>query len=486
MSTSRVEFRGNDRVLLGFIFGLLGFWLFAMTMMNIGYIVGQDLGVSDNATTMVVSLASLFSGIFIVLLGSLADRLGRVKLMNCGFIFAILGSLFIAFAQPGALALPMLIIGRVLQGLSGAAIMPSTLALLKEYWDGPGRARAISMWSIGSWGGSGFCSIFGGFLNDQFGWRSIFISGAVVSLIGMLLVRGVPESRGDSAGKSSRFDFMGLVVFLISMISLQQVITRGSEWGWSSPLTLVLLAVSVIGLIGFYYIEIRLDIPFVDFRIFKNKVFTGATISNFLVNCVAGIIMVSLTLMQQGAEFSPGKAGTLTLGYAIAIVAFMRVGELLLRRFGPRRPMLMSCVIVAVSIGLLLPTHVMTSTYSVLTVIAYTLFGVGLAFYATPSTAAALNHLPADMSATGAGIYKMASSLGAAFGIAISASIYQVVVRMTDLATLTRISGVVEFVGRQDNVHIRQAAMASFGFNVLVVAITFVVIFVTIPKDVKE
>ncbi len=78
----------------------------------------------------------------------------------------------------------------------------------------------------------------------------------------------------------------------------------------------------------------------------------------------------------------------------------------------------------AAAILLLMPTNLMLGTYSVLAVAAFSLFGIGLAFYATPSTDAALSNLPDDQAGSGSGIYKMASSLGASFGVAISAAIF--------------------------------------------------------------
>ncbi len=102
----------------------------------------------------------------------------------------------------------------------------------------------------------------------------------------------------------------------------------------------------------------------------------------------------------------------LTLGYAISIVAFIRVGEKLLQRFGPRRPMIWGSLIVGLAIFLLMPTHMLLDTYKIFAVIGFTFFGLGLAFYATPSTDAALSSLPRSEAGSGSGIYKMASSLG--------------------------------------------------------------------------
>jgi DHA2 family multidrug resistance protein-like MFS transporter len=233
--------------------------------------------------------------------------------------------------------------------------------------------------------------------------------------------------------------------------------------------------------IAFFFIENGKESAFIDFKLFKNSIYTGATISNFLLNGVAGMLIVSLMLLQVGGNLSAQTAGLLTLGYAISIVAFIRIGEKLLQRFGARKPMIWGSIIVGISIILLLPTNTMTGTYKILAIIAYTLFGVGLAFYATPSTDAALSNLPNDQAGAGSGIYKMASSLGAAFGVAISAGIF------TGLSAIdtpgSMLDNVITFVGRQDNIALRQAAMFALLFNLLMVAMAIIAIMRTVPKS---
>src|SRR5581483_10439543 len=167
-------FTGNDRVLFGIILGILTFWLFAQTTLNIAPDMQKDLGLDASLMNIAVAVTALFSGIFIVFIGGLADRIGRVQIVMAGFVLSIIGSLLIGFTPPGTFAVYFLLFGRALQGLSGACIMPASLALVKTFWDGDARQRAVSMWSIGSWGGSGFCSLFGGFITQNFGWRWIF------------------------------------------------------------------------------------------------------------------------------------------------------------------------------------------------------------------------------------------------------------------------------------------------------------------------
>lgn len=108
--------------------------------------------------------------------------------------------------------------------------MPATIALINAYFEGKERQRALSYWSIGSWGGSGVCSFAGGLIATYMGWRWIFIISIIVALLAMLLLKNVPESKGETSGKF-KFDFTGLVIFAITMLAINLVITKGGEFG---------------------------------------------------------------------------------------------------------------------------------------------------------------------------------------------------------------------------------------------------------------
>src|SRR5690606_30395389 len=243
----------------------------------------------------------------------------------------------------------------------------------------------------------------------------------------------------------------------------QVLVLQGSAWGWTSPAALALAAVAVVAGAAFHRIETRKDDGFVDLGLFRNRTYTGATLSNFLINATVGMQLVSLQLVQVGGGMSAREAGLLTLGYAITIIAFIRVGEKLLQRFGPRKPMVWGCAITGLAIAFLMPTNVMLESYRVVAIIGHSLFRLGLAFHATPSTDAALATLPMAPSGPGAGIYKMASSLGAAPGMAVSGAIF------TALATGSGVRWLegVTFQGRVDNLAVREAAMVAPGFNLL-------------------
>ncbi len=473
------EFKGNDSALLGIVLAVITFWLFAQTTLNIGPAMGQDINTPATVMNIAISLSALFSGMFIVVAGGFADRIGRVRMTTIGNILGIIGSLLVGLAITGGVGNVMLIIGRILQGLSAACIMPATMALLKTYWQGAARQRAVSMWSIGSWGGSGLAAIFGGFMaSTALGWRSIFIICALISVVSILLMRQIPED-APAKDAGAKTDVPGIFTLATFVLTLLLVVTQGSTIGWTNWITWTLLAVSIIALTLFIRVENKSEAPLVDFSLFKNPVFTGATISNLMINATAGLIPVTLWVLQDAAGMDAATAGYYTLGYAIFIIAFIRVGEKLLQKFGAKKPMMWGAMIVIAAIILLMGTNVMTQTYLVLAIIAFSLFGLGLAFYATPSTDAALSALPDDKAGAGSGVYKMASSLGAAFGAAIPTTIYTVL----STSDSTLLGSAIEFTGRQDNTAVREAAMLGLGATLVMALIALSSIILFVPGD---
>ncbi|MGG0815504.1 MFS transporter [Paenibacillus alvei] len=419
-SNMETQYRGTNKLIIGIVFGVITFWLFAQSMVNIVPDVQADLGISLDVLNIAISLTALFSGIFIVVAGGLADKLGRMKLTYVGLVLSIIGSLFLILAHGSVL----LIIGRIVQGLSAACIMPATIALVKTYYDGADRQRALSYWSIGSWGGSGVCSFAGGAIATYMGWRWIFIISIVFAILGIFLIKGTPESKGEQTG-NSKFDASGLLTFIVAMISLNLFITRGSSFGWTSAATILLIVVFLLSAFVFFKIEThKAGSGFIDFSLFMNKAYSGATISNFLLNAVAGTLVVANTYIQVGRGFTAFETGMLSLGYLVSVLVMIRVGEKILQKIGARRPMLLGSTLTAIGIALMACTFVEGTTYSILVFIGFMLFGIGLGMYATPSTDTAVTAAPSDKIGVASGIYKMASSLGGSFGVAISAAVY--------------------------------------------------------------
>lgn len=422
------SYKGTDKLIIGIVFGVITFWLFAQAMVNVVPAVQSDLGISLGTLNIAISLTALFSGMFIVAAGGLADKIGRKKMTYIGLVLSVIGSLCMILTQGAVL----LIIGRITQGLSAACIMPATIALVKAYFDGTDRQRALSFWSIGSWGGSGVCSLAGGAIATYLGWKWIFIFSIVFALLAMWLIKDTPESKAEGTG-TFKFDYSGLTIFVVTMLALSVFITFGSDLGWTSPITITLAIVAIIGAIIFIKVERGKEIVLIDFALFKNKPYSGATASNFLLNAVAGTLVIANTYVQVGRGFTAFQSGMLSIGYLVAVLAMIRVGEKILQRVGAKSPMIWGSVITTVGVAIMGLTFLPGLTYTVVVFIGFALFGLGLGVYATPSTDTSVANAPSNKVGEAAGIYKMASSLGSAFGVAISVTVYSTITAMSSV-----------------------------------------------------
>ena len=449
-------YKGDNKLILGIVLGVVTFWLFAQSLLNVVPTLQQSFHSNIGTISIAVSITALFSGMFVVGAGSLADKVGRVKITYIGLWLSIIGSLLIIVSN-----LPiLLIVGRVIQGLSAAAIMPSTLAIMKAYFDGKDRQRALSYWSIGSWGGSGLASLFGGMVSTFIGWRWIFILSILIALLSMYLIKGTPETKSPTTN-NKHFDYAGLVLFVIMMLSINIVITQSGTLGLFSPIILGLSIVFILSTIIFLKVENKICNPLIDFKLFNNKAYTGATLSNFLLNGVAGALLVANTFVQQGLGFSAFQTGLLSITYLVTVLLMIRVGEKVLQKVGAKKPMVLGTSFNMIGIILISLTFLPSMIYVVVCIFGYLLYGLGLGFYATPSTDMAISNSPEDKVGVASGIYKMASSLGGAFGIALSGALYGIVANLT-------------------NVQI--GALAGLWLNVIMALLSLFIIMIMVPK----
>lgn len=133
-------YKGTNKLIVGIVFGVITFWLFAQSIVNVVPAVRDDLGVPAGTLNIAISLTALFSGMFIVAAGGLGDQIGRKRMTYLGLILNVIGSFCLVMSKGAVL----LIIGRAIQGISGACIMPATIALVKACFEGTDRQRALS------------------------------------------------------------------------------------------------------------------------------------------------------------------------------------------------------------------------------------------------------------------------------------------------------------------------------------------------------
>jgi DHA2 family multidrug resistance protein-like MFS transporter len=343
-----------------------------------------------------------------------------MRMTYIGLMLSIVGSALLFISWEPVLFL----LGRAIQGLSAACIMPATLALIKTWYEGNARQRAISFWVIGSWGGSGLSAFVGGTIATTLGWRWIFVFSMLVAVAALLLIRGTPESRSDAASRH-KLDISGLVSFVCMLVLLNLFISKGHSWGWSSVLSLLVLGSAALAAVFFVLTGRRKgDVALIDFALFKNRAYSASVFSNFLLNGCIGTMMIASIWLQQGHHLSPLQTGIMTLGYLVTVLAMIRVGEKLLQRYGARLPMMTGPLLTATGITLISCTFLSKEIYIVTVFLSNILFGLGLGCYATPSTDTAVMNAPENKVGVASGVYKMGSSLGGAMGIAVTASLY--------------------------------------------------------------
>ncbi|WP_426429243.1 MFS transporter [Staphylococcus equorum] len=411
--------RQTDMYILGMVLAILTFWLFAQSMINIIPTMQKDLKVSTGVLNISTSLTSLFCGLFIVVGGGIADRIGRKKITYVGLIISIIGSLLVIVAREPIL----LIFARALQGLSAALIMPATLALIKTTFEKSERQRALSYWSFGSWGGGGVTTFVGGLIATYYDWRMIFILSIVVAMIAMFLLKNIEETKVAKVNKE-KFDIVGFVIFVFILLAINVIVTQGQDLGWTSFTIVTLFIGSILLTLVFIVYEKTKSHQFIDFELFKSKPFTGAVLTNFLQNGIAGTIVVANTYIQIGRGFTAFETGLLTLGNIVALLLMIRVGEKMHQKMGPSKPMFISIIIASVGMSFGALTFLPNLPYLIVVFIGFLIAGIGIGLYATPSIDTLLEHVSDDKVGIGSGIYKMASSLGYSFGIAISTAIY--------------------------------------------------------------
>ncbi|GGB07156.1 MFS transporter [Macrococcus hajekii] len=453
--------RKGNLITLGIVLSIMTYWLFAQTFLNLGNVLQDTFHTSQSILNLSISLTSLITGIFMVAAGNFSDRFGQKKMAFLGIILSIIGSLLLILT-PNAY---VMLTGRVIQGFSAALLMPSTISILNLVFEGDRRRSALSWWSIGAFGGTGLASIIGGLVSTYFAWQWIFIISIIFAVIGLVLLLNLRKIELSKATVATPFDFVGLLIFTIVMAALSIFITQGKTLGYFTPVGLTLLAVTIIGAIIFYLVEKKKQYPFIDFSLFSNKAYTGVIAANFLLNMSVGSIAVFNIFIQKSLGLSTFQSGLVTLPYVIMLLLLVRVGEKSIAKYGPKKALVVAPLLLAVGVVLFALTFLTGWTYIIVAAIGFIFFGAGVGLFATPALDTAVSTLPKEKTGIASAIFKMASTLGSGFGIAILVALYSMLAPSMGAS---------------------KAAMIAFIINIVIAVIAFLFSKVFIPKSLDK
>ncbi|MFI6154119.1 MFS transporter [Kitasatospora sp. NPDC051170] len=352
----------------------------------------------------------VFAGLLLTS-GSLSDRFGRRKVMIIGLALFGAASLVAAeAASPG-----QLIAGRVLMGVGGALVMPSTLSILITVFDDEERPKAIAVWSavamIGLVGGP----VLGGALIAHFWWGAVFLLNvpiAVVAIIAALVL--MPESKGPWR----KPDLPGMVLSMVGMTALVWSIVVLPRDGITSAATLVPFAAAVAALVGFAVRQVRTDAPMVPLHLFRNRVFTGASFSLVLLTFATGGLMLVLTqYLQFVLEFTPTDTGLAFIPLAVASLLFNGIGAALGKKVSARVLTAIGMLIIAGGFGLLATLSVGDGFVKV--ALGMLVLGIGSGLGMPAAANALLGAIPGEHAGVGSALNDTIQQSGAALGVAI-------------------------------------------------------------------
>ncbi|MDX6566756.1 MAG: hypothetical protein QOE10_2418 [Gaiellales bacterium] len=388
--------------------------------------IRDDLGFSIGGLQWVVNAYTITFGGLLLLGGRASDLLGRRRMFITGILVFALASLAGAFAPNAA----FLVAARAAQGIGGAIVAPSTLAvLMTTFREGPDRQRALGVWGAMTAGGGSAGAILGGILTDALDWRWIFLVNVPVgAAIAWEARRSLaPDPRRllqVDGGKRSSFDLLGALTVTSGLVVAVFAIVRTTTEGWTSLQTLGSLAVAVLLLAAFLVIESRVATqPLVPLRIFESRLLTGA---NVLVLLLGGAMFamwyfVSLYL-QQVLGYSPIKAGLAFLPMTLCIaVGSMRAASIV-RRFGIQRTVLAGFLLSTAGLALFSRIHA-GGSYLGDVLVPSVLVSIGMGLCMVPLTTTAVAGVAHHEAGLASGLVNVSRLFGGALGLALLVAI---------------------------------------------------------------
>lgn len=381
--------------------------------------LAADLQPSSTEVLWITDIYGFLTAGTLVIMGTLGDRIGRRRLLMIGSAGFVLASLVAAYA-PGP---EVLIAARAVLGVAGAAVLPSTLALISHmFTDARRRATAIAMWVTALSVGLAVGPVIGGVMLANWWWGSVFVMGVPVMLLALVAAPLLlPEYRDPAPG---RLDPVSVALFLLAVLpvvyAVKSLASAGSPW---EPT--VAFAAGTAGTVAFVRRQNRLASPLLDLRLFRDRAFTGALLTLLLgMTALNGVEYLVPQYLQAVAGQSPLEAGLWLLPGAAGLIAGSQLTPVLARRFPPAYVLagglllsLTGYAAIAVSAG------VATASLG----LAVIMFGV--APISVLGTALAVGSAPDRKAGAAAATGQTAYDLGLALGIAVTGTLAAAVYR---------------------------------------------------------
>jgi EmrB/QacA subfamily drug resistance transporter len=342
----------------------------------------------------------------LILAGALADFYGRKRIFKMGLLGFGITSVLCAISPN----MEMLILFRILQGASGALLVPGSLSIIRASFSGEAQGRAYGIWAAASGATTIFGPVLGGALVDLFSWRAAFFINIPIILVAYVAtIRSVDESKDEEA--SAEFDWVGAALVVLAVGGLAFGAIRGQERQWQTPEAFIALAVGGIATIAFPFLMKRAKTPLVPLGLFSYRNFNVTNLSTFLIYGALYVNGYFFVIFIQGTlGWNATAAGFTFIPTSLLLLLFSPRFGTLAARYGPRLfmttgPTLMAAGLVWLSripagstpwvvnlssgTGFIPPTDVLVQVLPPLL-----LSGLGITIFVAPLTMALMTSVP--------------------------------------------------------------------------------------------
>jgi len=365
-----------------------------------------------------VNAYTLVFGVLLVTGGRLGDVFGRKRMFLAGVVVFTLGSIGAGLSQ----SIDQLIVFRGVQGIGAAFLMPGSLSIITNAFQGPERGRALGLWAGISGLALGMGPVVGGLLVEKAGWEWIFFLNVPVALVAIpVTIYAVQESRDPSAVR--RVDFAGILTLTVGLGALVLGLVQSNDYGWTSPRILTEFAIAVVGLTAFGLLQWRQSDPMLDLSFFRNRTFNAGNATAFLVTFSMFATFFFLTIyMQTILGLSALETGVRFLPMTILIIVTAPIAGRLSDKYGSR--WLLTGGMTMVSLSLFLESRITDSSGYLTLLPAFIVGGIGMGMTMSPMTAAVMGSVDRTKAGAASGVLSMVRMIGGVFGVAALTAVF--------------------------------------------------------------